>query len=247
MRADRLLGIIMSLRTEGRLTAREMARRFEVSERTIYRDIDALSGMGVPIFSAPGVGGGFTLSESFQTQIDGLTTAEVQALFTSLSKGSLQELGIDQALQTAFIKLLHALPEHKQAEAKWIQGRIYLDSVAWSRDSRQTEFVRVVQQAVWTERQVEIIYHPAHGDTVQLTVQPYGLVCKAGIWFMVGPAVDSTVKGIHAYRISRIETVRLTETRFQRPGGFDLQTFWEKWVAAFDARRSQYRAVPPST
>ncbi|MCL6626350.1 helix-turn-helix transcriptional regulator [Alicyclobacillus shizuokensis] len=107
--------------------------------------------------------------------------------------------------------------------------------------------MKVVQQAVLTERQVELVYRPANGDIVQLTIQPYGLVCKAGIWFMVGPAVGSTVKGVHAYRISRIETVRLTETRFQRPDGFDLQAFWQKWVAAFDARMSQYRAVPPST
>src|SRR5712691_3471288 len=110
MRADRLLSLLMLLQIRGRLPAHELARRLEVSERTIYRDIDALSTAGVPVYTETGPGGGCVLAEGYRTNLTGLTEAEVRTLFMSGASGLLADLELGQALEAALLKLLAALP-----------------------------------------------------------------------------------------------------------------------------------------
>ena len=81
MRADRLLALLMLLQTQGRLSARRLAAELEVSERTIYRDIDALSIAGIPVYGESGPAGGFALLDSYRTSLTGLSSGEVRALF----------------------------------------------------------------------------------------------------------------------------------------------------------------------
>src|SRR5579884_1436149 len=99
MRADRLLSIMMMLQTRGHITARELAERLEVSERTIYRDLEALGMAGIPIYTERGPGGGCSLLDGYQTRLTGLTETEVRALFLLTMAAPLTDLGLGKVLE----------------------------------------------------------------------------------------------------------------------------------------------------
>src|SRR5512136_2819267 len=111
MRADRLLSLLMLLQTRGRMTAQALARELEVSERTIYRDIEALSAAGIPVYADRGPGGGCSLLDNYRTTLTGLTEDEVRALFMVSVPAPLDKLGVTQELKTARLKLSASLPE----------------------------------------------------------------------------------------------------------------------------------------
>src|SRR5256885_12656514 len=101
MRADRLLSILMLLQIRGHMTAHELAQRLEVSERTIYRDIEALSTAGVPVYAERGPGGGCMLAEGYRTNLTGLTEDEGLSLFMPGITRPLADLGAEKALDAA--------------------------------------------------------------------------------------------------------------------------------------------------
>src|SRR5258705_8041433 len=102
MRADRLLSILLLLQVHSRMTARELARRLEVSERTIHRDMEALGTSGVPVVAERGIGGGWRLMEAYRTNLTGLSEPEIQAGFLSGPSRLLTHLGLHKASQAAF-------------------------------------------------------------------------------------------------------------------------------------------------
>lgn len=110
MRADRLLSILLLLQVHRRMTAQALAKRLEVCERTIYRDIEALSISGVPVTALRGTGGGIVLEEAFRTNLTGLNITEIQALFVGRPGNLLADLGLQQASEAALIKLQAVLP-----------------------------------------------------------------------------------------------------------------------------------------
>lgn len=243
MRADRLISILMLLQTEGRLTAKELARRLEVSERTIYRDMDALSTAGVPLYADPGNGGGFALPPEYRTKADGLTTSEVQALFVH-SADQLNELGIGASLRSGLLKLLNALPSCHRVDAEWIRNRVHLDSDAWTPQNTQSGYLQMAQQAVWEQRRMELSYTSRGGVRVDTLIEPLGLVAKAGIWFLVGASAEEGWIG--SFRIMRIELLRLTDHYFDRPENFDLARYWQTWVERYRLRtEDEQNPAPP--
>jgi predicted DNA-binding transcriptional regulator YafY len=239
MRADRLIAILMLLQTEGRITAKELARRLEVSERTIYRDIDALSASGVPVYADSGAGGGFSLPPDYRTKVDGLTAPEIHALFLHIADRPFQQLGMSQPLRSAMLKLLNSLSSQHRQNAEWIRNRVYLDTDTWRPHKENAAYIQEAQQAIWEQRQAVMTYSNRTGEQYVMTVKPYGLVAKAGIWFLVGGAGEQT----QAFRLSRIRSFQLTEERFSRPEGFDLQSFWQEWVAHLESKRFRYPVV----
>lgn len=232
MRADRLISILMLLQLDGKKTAAELAERLEVSERTIYRDIDALSLSGVPVYADSGAGGGFSLPPNYKSPIDGLTTPEIQALFLYAAEGSMDQLGIGSALRSALLKLMQALPEQSREDAVWIQQRIHIDPDSWQQEEKALPYFAEIQQSIKEQCVIEMNYRSRDGSELNLAIRPYGLVAKAGIWFLVGEG-DHVV---HALRLSRIQTLSKTEERFDRPESFDLQAFWKEWVSRYEAR-----------
>src|SRR5262245_53049166 len=131
MRADRLISLMLLLNARGRMTAQTLANQLEVSERTIYRDVDALGAAGIPIYVQPGVNGGVFLDENYRISLTGLTRAEVQALFVSSNARPLAALGLDSAVEATLLKLFAALPSAHQMEVERLRSRFYIDPANW--------------------------------------------------------------------------------------------------------------------
>jgi predicted DNA-binding transcriptional regulator YafY len=237
MRADRLLSLLMLLQTRGRLTAQELANELEVSERTIYRDLQALSTAGVPVYAERGPGGGCALLESYRTNLTGLTPQEARALFMLNIPAPLDQLGVTQELKAALLKLSAALPASRRGEEERSRQRIHLDSSWWFQADEAVPCLPAIQQALWQDRKLRLTYRADFGTQVQQVVAPYGLVAKASVWYLVYTHPSGDVRALQVSRVA--EAVILDET-FARPPGFDLAGFWKDWCAAFEDGRIRY-------
>jgi len=247
MRADRLISILMLLQTNGRMTADDLAERLEVSPRTIYRDLDALSGAGVPVYAERGPNGGCMLMESYRTNLTGLNEKEVQALFMFTVPGLLADLGADKASEAAMLKLMASLPAPFQQDAAFVQKRLHLDPGAWFQSEEEVPYLSLVQTAVWQNQRLRLNYRRGDGQWVKRLIDPYGLVAKASVWYVVGG-----IRGekIQVYRVSRIMDAELTGSNFERPADFDLAAYWQSWRDQFEARQNRLTVqlrVPPSS
>jgi predicted DNA-binding transcriptional regulator YafY len=239
MRADRLLSILLLLQVQRSMTSRELAARLEVSERTIHRDMEALSAAGVPVAAERGRGGGWFLLEGYRTDLTGLNEAETQAVFLAGPGRLLADLGLERAADAALIKLLAALPAFNRRDAEHVRQRIYVDIGGWQRWEEDVSTLPTLQDAIWQERRLEINYRRADGSAVTRTIEPLGLVAKGSVWYLVG-AVEGELR---TYRVSRIQQATLTEQPFTRPADFDLVAHWEQSSAEFTARLPRYPAV----
>lgn len=240
MRADRLLSILLLLQAYRRLTARDLAERLEVSERTILRDMEALSHAGIPVFAERGTGGGWSLLGEYRTNLTGLNEAEVQALFLARSPQVLDDLGLSKAAEGALLKLLAAVPSTAQQNADAARTRIHVDVSGWQhRPEEAVPLLPLLQQAVWQERKLLMTYQRGDCDAVERLVDPLGLVAKGSVWYFVA-GVDDTVR---TYRVSRVARVALTEQPCARPTDFDLAAYWQQSNREFKASLPQYHAT----
>ncbi|MFN8490378.1 MAG: YafY family protein [Caldilineaceae bacterium] len=236
MRADRLLAILLHLQVNRRVKARALAERFEVSERTVIRDLEALSAAGVPVYAIRGNGGGWELLEAYRTNLTGLNPTEVQALFLQTQARILADLGLKQASQTAFTKLLAALPTLQRHEAEDVRQRIHIDGAGWHEFEEKAPAFPAIQQALWQNRKVQLHYQRNDDATVDRLVDPLGLVAKGRIWYLVA-AVEGDIR---TYRVSRVQSASLTDQPCERPAGFDLAAYWTQSTADFKANLPQY-------
>lgn len=240
MRADRLISLMMLLQAKGQMTAQELSQRLEVSERTVYRDVDALSMAGVPIYTQPGTNGGVFLDEHYCVSLTGLTKPEVLALFAASEVTPLNDLGLAKAADETLLKLFASLPTVHQQEVQRLQQRLYIDTSNWFRFVRPVPFFAELQQAVWEDRLIKITYQPVEGQRVDRTIEAYALVAKANIWYVVGREAEGEMRN---YRISRFHTVTLLEDRFERDTAFDLPTYWKQSCKVFEEK--MMREFPP--
>ena len=231
MRASRLLSILLMLQTRGRLTAEQLAEIFEVSVRTVYRDVEQLSAAGVPVYADRGPGGGFQLLDGFRTKLTGLTENEAETLFIAGLPGPATQLGLADQLLSAQLKLTAALPEKTRAGAHKIAQRFHLDPVDWFRSPQSAAFLPAIAKAVWGETSIEIRYRRQGHDTVSSRrLNPLGLVLKAGTWYLVAESGGQ----MRTYRISNIVELSSTEEPFTRPKDFDLVRFWSASARAYE-------------
>lgn len=245
MRADRLLSTLLLLQVHRRMTARELARRLEVSERTIHRDMEALSGAGVPVVADRGTGGGWRLLEAYRTDLTGLNEAEIQALFLTKPPRLLADLGLDRASEAALIKLLAALPSVSRHSAQDIRQRIHIETAGWRSPDETFPHLPALQEAVWQERKLRLTYRRSDETTVERVVDPLGLVAKGSTWYLVA-AVEGDPR---TYRASRVLGTELLDEPCCRPLGFDLAAYWERSAVEFKAHIPKYAAslrVDPS-
>jgi predicted DNA-binding transcriptional regulator YafY len=235
MRADRLLAILMLLQARGKLTAQALAQELEVSERTIYRDVEALSIAGVPVYSESGPGGGIGLLESYRTTLTGLTDAEAAALFVLSIPAPLDEIGLREDLRSALRKLAAALPT-TQRDARLVHQLVHVDAAGWQHDDEPTPHLRTLHAALQEAQPVLVRYRRLSGAEVVAEVEPYGLVAKAGVWHLVYARHGR----VHVIPVADLGDVQPLPGRFARPIHFDLLRFWEQWCADAERWRTHF-------
>ncbi len=229
MRASRLVTLILLLQNRGLMTAAELARELEVSERTIFRDIDALSAAGVPIYADRGPHGGVRLVDGYRTRLTGMTADEAEAIFLSGIPGPAAELGLGTVMTAARLKVLAALPAELRARASRLVERFHLDAAGWFRMDEAVPHLATLAEAVWECRVAQVQYD--RGDlVVERVLEPLGLVLKAGTWYLVARREGE----IRTYRVARIEAASLSTERFERPASFDLPSYWAESSAAYE-------------
>jgi predicted DNA-binding transcriptional regulator YafY len=222
VRAARIVQLLLLLQTRGRLTAAQLAEQLEVSVRTVYRDVDALHAAGVPLYGEAGHAGGYQLLEGYRTRLTGLTENEADSLFLTGLPGPARELGLGAEV-----------PPELRDRATRIQQRFHLDAPGWYAEPDDTPALAAAADAVWRERRIHIHYHRWRAPTeVTRTLDPYGLVLKAGRWYLVAAG-----KRVSTYRVSQIRELTVLDEDFQRPPDFDLAAFWQSYLDDFDARR----------
>ncbi|MFJ9794494.1 helix-turn-helix transcriptional regulator [Streptomyces sp. NPDC101145] len=228
MRAARLIKMVLLLQSRPSMTAAELARELEVSERTVTRDALALSEAGVPVYADRGRGGGYRLVGGYRTRLTGLARSEAEALFLSGVPGALREMGLDDAASAARLKVSAALlPSLRDASDSAAQ-RFHLDAPGWYQEPQTPELLPVIAEAVWGDRLVDAVYRRGEGE-VERELAPYGLVLKAGVWYLCARAGDA----VRVYRVDRFARVAVREERFERDEAFDLPGFWEERAAQF--------------
>lgn len=238
MRASRLLSILILLQLRGRLTAEYLAAEFEVSVRTIYRDIDALSAAGIPVYGDSGPGGGFGLLDGYRTQLTGLDLDESEAMLLIGLPGAAQAMGLGDAAKRARNKLLAALPGARRDGAGRIAGRFHLDTADWYRAARATPFLARVARAVLDRRMLGMTYQ-SWTALRDWEVEPHGLVLKSGNWYLVARAHGK----MRNFNVADVVTLDLLSGHFEPVADFDLATWWAEAARAFELRLRPGTAV----
>lgn len=224
MRAERLVAIALLLQAHGRMTAAELARRLEVSERTIRRDLDALLLSGLPVYSQRGRGGGWALVDGHAVDLSALTAEEAQALFLVTGPELLAGLGIEDGLTSALRKLLAALPVATRDRAGQARRAIHIDPTRWGQPAEAVSpALASLRAAVVAGVQVDLTYASPGEEAALRRVHPYGLVSKSGVWYLVA----GTDAGLRTFRVSRVADAVATGEAVERPEGFDLVRAWE--------------------
>jgi predicted DNA-binding transcriptional regulator YafY len=238
MRANRLLSTLILLQLRGRVTAQALADEFEVSVRTVYRDIDGLSAAGVPVYADRGPGGGFQLLDGYRTRLTGLTPGEAESLLLVGLPGPAADLGLAEPAAMARLKLLAAMPPAAGKGAARIGERFHLDPVDWYRRATAPAHLPAIAQAVWSERCLAVRYE-SWSATVQRKIDPLGLVLKAGAWYLVARAG----RDIRTYKIAKVLALDVLDETFTYPARFDLASHWRRELKRFEAGLRRERAI----
>jgi predicted DNA-binding transcriptional regulator YafY len=240
MRADRLLSIVLLLQAHHQMTSRDLASRLEVSERTIHRDMEALSGAGIPVVAARGLGGGWSLLGEYRTTLTGLTEAEIQSLFVTRPTKLLADLHLEKAADGAHLKLLASLPTAFRQGAERARQRIHIDVSGWSKREEAVPFLPVLQEALWLERKLSIKYERGGNfEPVERLLSPLGLVAKGSVWYLVASVDDS----VRSYRVSRIAGAEILNEPATIPADFNLADYWQQSASTFKSNVPNYLAT----
>ncbi|MGW3099721.1 helix-turn-helix transcriptional regulator [Streptomyces sp. NPDC001102] len=230
MRAARLIKMVLLLQSRPSMTAAELARELEVSERTVTRDAQALSEAGVPVYADRGRAGGYRLIGGYRTRLTGLARSEAEALFLSGVPGALREMGLEDAASAARLKVSAALLPSLRDASRAAAQRFHLDAPNWFTEPEAPALLPAVADAVWDDRRISARYR-GRGTEVERTLEPYGLVLKAGVWYLCARVAERGTYRV--YRIDRFTAVDGAEERFERDEDFDLPAFWDERAEQF--------------
>lgn len=231
MRASRLIRLVLLLQNRSAMTGAELAAELEVSERTVSRDVLALSEAGVPVYADRGRSGGYRLIGGYRTRLTGIARSEAEALFLSGVPSALRDMGLADAASAARLKVSAALlPELSDAQHTAAQ-RFHLDAPGWWQPLEEPpEQLPALAEAVWDDRTVRMRYR-RRGAESERELEPYGLVLKAGVWYLAARVVEGGDRRV--YRVDRVTDVEVRDEHFARDEDFDLPGFWEERSAAF--------------
>ncbi|MFG2208945.1 helix-turn-helix transcriptional regulator [Streptomyces sp. NPDC048638] len=228
MRAARLIKMVLLLQSRPSMTAADLAHELEVSERTVGRDVLSLSEAGVPVYADRGRAGGYRLIGGYRTRLTGLGRSEAEALFLSGVPTALREMGLADASSAARLKVSAALLPELRDAATGVAQRFHLDAPAWYQEPEPPALLPAVADAVWDDRRITARYRRKDTE-VQRELEPYGLVLKAGVWYLAARVEDT----FRVYRIDRFAAVEAAGSHFTRDTEFDLPAFWAERAAEF--------------
>ncbi|MGW3185264.1 helix-turn-helix transcriptional regulator [Kitasatospora sp. NPDC001119] len=235
MRASRAIALLLLLQSRRTMTATELSAELEVSERTVQRDVAALVEAGVPVYAERGRGGGYRLVDGYRTRLTGLERAEAEVLHLAGLPGPLRDMGLAGQALAARLKVAAALGDAPAAAAR----RFHLDAPAWFRDAPTPALLAEVSRAVWEDRVLHARY-AARSGTRERRLEPYGLVLKAGHWYL---AARGTSGRVGSYRVDRFESAEAGDERFERDPEFDLADYWAAAAREFTRAMLRERAV----
>ncbi len=235
MRAGRLVALLLELQHRGGATATELSRHLEVSVRTIYRDVAALQMAGVPLWTEPGPHGGVRLLDGWRTELDGLTGDEAMALALAGAPGVADDLGLGAVLLAAETKVRAVLPPELRARSERVRERFHLDAPGWFHRPEDTAVLGPLAEAVWTCRRISIRYQRGEATVVR-TLEPLGIVMKAGTWYLVARHRHQ----VRTYRVGRIASLEVLDETFRRPERFDLASQWATSMGEFERSLLRY-------
>jgi len=238
VKADRLVSLLLLLQSAERRTARELARRLEVSERTIYRDVDALGASGIPVYTERGADGGIALSEGYRRALMHFGEDEIRALFIG-GTAVLADLGLGPNLERALEKLRGGLGEVQQRAAERARGRIHIDQRRWNQSDAPVERLALLRRAVWDDRCIELGYEDRARARTTRRIEPYGLVSKAGVWYLIA----RTAEGFRSFRVERILDARECNERFERDPSFELEAHWRETSSKMMGTQDRFGVV----
>lgn len=210
MKIDRLIGIIMILLDKKRIGAKELADMFEVSPRTIYRDIDAIDRAGIPICSTSGAGGGFEIAEKYKIDKSVFTPADLTAILTGLY--NLSDTVRGDELMNALAKVKSFIPAGMAKDIELKANRIYIDLSPWMGNKNTEPYLTIVKTALRESRLLSFDYVDCHGNKTARTVEPYQLILKSNHWYFQGYC--RTREDFRLFRLSRITNLQMNNQTF---------------------------------
>jgi predicted DNA-binding transcriptional regulator YafY len=231
MKSQRLLEILLKLQAGSPRSARELARSLNVTERTIFRDVDALSSAGIPVFTIRGSQGGIGLLEGYRQAISNLVEQEIRALFTS-GTDPLADLGFGEQLSSAREKLFGALSETQRAYAIKVRERVRIEQQPWGQRPQPLHLLSMLRLAVWEDRIAEVSYRNQTGQVSPKSLHPLGIVFKGGVWYCVARQGEK----VSTFRAERMLSIDLSPKRFKRPKDFKLDTYWEQSQRRYESK-----------
>jgi len=243
MRADRLLSTLMYLQTRGRTTTDRLAREFEVSRRTVIRDLYALRVAGFPVYTERGARGGVYLHEDFRMRLTDLTRDEIEALFTLSVPAPLADLGMGGEAKGALLKLAAGLPSARSSVERDVRNRIFLDPNEWNTSREVLPILPTLRKAVWENRWARVTFLRARQIPIEREIAPHGLVAKGSAWYVVWRSRDGAMR---VDRAASALAATMLDEGFARTEGFDLEAFWAAWAQAFEESRA-YLSVKART
>jgi len=235
MRADRLLSTLMYMQTRGRTTTTRLAEEFEVSRRTIIRDLYALRVAGFPVYTERGPSGGVYLHEDFRMRLTDLTRDELEALFTLSVPAPLADLGMGGEVKGALLKLAAGLPAARSGVERDVRNRIYLDPDEWNTSREVLPILPALRRAVWESRWARVTFLRARRIPIEREIAPHGLVAKGTAWYVVWQSRDGMMR---VDRAASALAATILDEGFERTEGFDLKGFWTAWAQAFEESRA---------
>lgn len=240
MKADRLIALLLLLQARRQCSARILAEQLEVSERTIYRDVDSLSAAGVPIYAERGSNGGIALADGYRRTLTHFNDDEIRALFFS-GASPLADLGLDRGLDRALEKLEGGFADVQRRAAEKARSRIHLDQRRWQQQEPPRELLTALRRAIWDDRRISVEYEDRNRKASTRTIDPLGLVSKAGVWYLVARSNGE----MRSFRVERIVRAEELAERFERPIEFDLERYWRESMLRFaeESRNDQYTVL----
>jgi len=228
VKADRLISLLLLLQSRRQCSARILAERLEVSERTIYRDVEALGAAGVPVYAERGSAGGIVLADGYRRALTQFSEDEIRSLFVS-GVSPLADLGLERGLDRALEKLHGGLADVQRRAAEKSRSRIHVDQRRWNQPEPPRAILTALRRAVWDDRRVRIRYEDRNRAISTRTVDPLGLVSKAGVWYLVARYGEE----LRSFRVDRMRSAEELAQRFERPAAFDLERYWRESSARF--------------